>query len=120
MAKQIVATMLVKHDGVKYQIDDVMDPQLFTKEQLTRLYERGAVKVVDESELKAKKEENAKALDDIMNNKTKTQEQAEKEAAERKKLEEANAARKAELEAEAAKKAKEAEEAKKAAAAKIK
>ena len=118
MAKQIIACMLVQHDGKKYQIDEVINPSEFTREQLTRLYERGAVKVVDESELKAKQEENATALEDIMSNKTKSKEQAAKEAEERAELEKANAERKAKLEQEAAEAAAKAEAAKKAAAAK--
>lgn len=119
MAKQIVAAMLVNHDGVKYQIDDVLDPQLFTKDQLTRLYERGAVKIVDESETKKAQADKAAAFEDMMS-KTKSEEQAAAEAAERKKLEEANAARKAELEKEAADAKAKAEAAAKAAAAKVK
>ncbi len=118
MAKQIVASMLLQHDGVKYQIDEIVPPQAFTKEQLTRLYERGAIKVIDESETKKAMEEKAAAFEDMVNNQTKTAEKAEAEAEERRKLEEANAARKAELEKEAAEAARKAEEAKKAAAAK--
>lgn len=97
MAKKFVACMLIQHDGKKYQIDEVLDPSKFTKDELTRLYERGAFKVVDESELKAKKEENAKAFDDIVNNQTTTPEKkaeaaAAAKAAEEKRMEEEKAA----------------------------
>jgi hypothetical protein len=109
MAKKFVACMLIQHDGEKYQIDEVLDPSKFTKDELTRLYERGAFKVVDESELKAKKEENAKAFDDIVNNQTTTPEKkaeaaAAAKAAEEKRKEEAEKAATEKKAAEAPKK----------------
>lgn len=49
MAKQIVATMRILHDGEEYVANKPVDPNKFTKDQLTRLYERGAIRVEDAS-----------------------------------------------------------------------
>jgi hypothetical protein len=47
MPKQVVATMDIMHNGDKYPMGKPVDPKRFTKEQLTRLYERGAVRIED-------------------------------------------------------------------------
>jgi len=45
MAKQVVATMDIMHDGEKFPAGEPVDPKKFSKDQLTRLYERGAVRI---------------------------------------------------------------------------
>lgn len=101
MAKAVVATMLIQHDREKIQIGEVLDPKKFTEEQLLRLYSRGAVKIVDESEVKKKADEDAKALEDVLSG-TKSKEQADAEEAERKRVEEEKAKEKQRLQQEAA------------------
>lgn len=51
MAKQVVAAIRIKHDGKYYEAGKPVDPSAFTKEDLTRLYERGAIKIVNPSEV---------------------------------------------------------------------
>jgi len=114
MAKVIVANMLIMHDRERIETNTKIDVKKFTEEQLLRLYERGAVRVVDESEL-AKKEDTSKALKDLLSG-TKTPEEAASEAEERKNAELAKAAAKAQSDAEAKQKA--LDDAKAAAAAK--
>lgn len=45
--KKIVATTKIKHNNDFIEVDEVIDPERFTKEELTRLYERGSVKIVE-------------------------------------------------------------------------
>lgn len=61
MAKKVVAAVRIKHDGEYFEVNKPLDPQKFTKEELTRLYERGAVKIVDSSEV----EKQESSLDDV-------------------------------------------------------
>lgn len=63
MAKQVVANMNIKHDGQTIAVGDVIDPKKFDKDQLTRLYERGAVKIVNTEDEKKKQEK--LTLDDV-------------------------------------------------------
>src|SRR5688572_9740672 len=99
--KAVVATMLIQHDGEKIQIGEALDPKKFTEAQLLRLYERGAVKIVDESEVKAKQEEEAKGLQEVLSG-AKSKEQAEVEEAERQRLQKEKDDEKARLQQEAA------------------
>lgn len=62
MAKQIVCAMRIMHDKEYIEIDDIIDPKRFTKDQLTRLYERGAVKIVDNTPSKLEQQENEEAF----------------------------------------------------------
>ncbi len=114
MAKAVVATMLIQHDREKIQIGEVLDPKKFTEPQLLRLYERGAVKIVDESEVKKRADEEAKALNDVLAG-AKSPEQAEAEEAERKRIEEEKAEEKRKLQEAAAVAKKNAEDAARAA-----
>jgi hypothetical protein len=52
MAKQVVATMDIQHDGEKYPMGQPIDPKKFSKDQLTRLYERGAVRIEEAGAVK--------------------------------------------------------------------
>ena len=61
MAKQVVATMDIMHDGEKFPAGQPVDPKKFSKDQLTRLYERGAVKIEDGTSTK----ESEPTLDDV-------------------------------------------------------
>lgn len=45
MAKQVVAATKIVHDGETIEVGSVLEASKFSKEQLTRLYERGAVRV---------------------------------------------------------------------------
>lgn len=54
MAKQVIAAIRIKHNGKYYEADKPVDPSEFTKEDLTRLYERGAIKIVNPSEMETK------------------------------------------------------------------
>lgn len=47
MPKQIVAKTRIKHNGTLYEVGDVIAHEAFTKDQLTRLYERGAFSLVE-------------------------------------------------------------------------
>jgi len=62
MAKRVVAAMDINHNTELIKTGDVIDPKQFTKEQLTRLYERGAVKIEDS---KPKQEETEPTMDDF-------------------------------------------------------
>jgi len=93
MAKQVVAAMKIMHDGKDIAIGDVIDRKLFADEQLTRLYERGAIKIEDSS-VKPKAAE--PTLDDL----TRETEKAEAEA---KAKADADAKAKAKAEADAKK-----------------
>lgn len=66
MAKQVVATMDIMHNGEKYPMGQPVDPKDFTKDQLTRLYERGAVKI----EEPAAKDAPAPTMDDVKTEET--------------------------------------------------
>lgn len=88
MPKKIVAAMRIKHNGEVMEIDSVIDPTKFTEEELTRLYQRGAVKIVLPETPKAATQED---LDDV-------KAQAAKDAKEKA---EADAKSKAEAEAKA-------------------
>lgn len=43
MAKQIVAATRINHNGEIIEAGSTIDPGKFTKDQLTRLHERGAI-----------------------------------------------------------------------------
>jgi len=60
MAKKIVAVTDIVHDKVRTKAGEVLDAKKFTKEQLTRFYDRGVIKIVDDSELAP-----APTLDDV-------------------------------------------------------
>lgn len=64
MAKKAVAAIIIIHDGVQYGVGEPLDPQKFTKDQLTRLYERGAIKIEDSSA----EEKPEPTLSDVTNN----------------------------------------------------
>lgn len=51
MAKKIVAVTDIMHDNERTNAGEVLDAQKFTKEQLTRFYDRGVIRIVDDSEL---------------------------------------------------------------------
>ena len=51
MAKRVVAAIKIIHNGVDYEVGKPLDTSKFTKEDLTRLYERGAVKIVNPEEV---------------------------------------------------------------------
>lgn len=51
MPKQVVASVKIIHNGEEFQVGKPLDTSKFTKEDLTRLYERGAVKIMDSSEV---------------------------------------------------------------------
>lgn len=112
--KAVVATMLIHHDREQIQIGEQLDPKKFTEPQLLRLYERGAVKIVDESEVKARQEEKERSLQEVLSG-TKTDEQAQKEEQERKEAQRVKEEEKAKLQQEAADAKKKAEEAARAA-----
>lgn len=50
MAKSVVAAVRIKKDGKVIDAGAKLNPDQFTQEELVRLYDRGAVKVVDDSE----------------------------------------------------------------------
>ena len=51
MPKQVVASVKIIHNGEEFQVGKPLDTSKFTKDDLTRLYERGAVKIMDSSEV---------------------------------------------------------------------
>lgn len=51
MSKKVVAAIRIKHNGEYTEAGDPLDTSKFTKEDLTRLYERGAVKIVNSEEV---------------------------------------------------------------------
>lgn len=64
MAKQVVANMDINHDGKVIKAEEPIDPKQFSKDQLTRLYERGAVRIEDASE-KKKEEPRETTMDEF-------------------------------------------------------
>lgn len=77
MAKKIVAVTDIMHDNERTKAGEVLDAQKFTKEQLTRFYDRGVIRIVDDSELAP-----SPTLEDVK------AEEEKKKAAENKKTEE--------------------------------
>lgn len=61
MAKKVVAAIRIKHNGEYTEPGKALDTSKFTKEDLTRLYERGAVKIVNPEEV----EKQEGTLDDV-------------------------------------------------------
>ncbi len=60
MAKQVVAVTDIMHDKVLTKAGEILDAKRFTREQLTRFYERGVIRIADDAELTP-----ALTLDDV-------------------------------------------------------
>lgn len=93
-SKKIVAAMRIKHNGEVIDVDDVIDPTKFTEDELTRLYQRGAVKIVLSDAPKEPTEEDLEDAKALANkaSEEKAKADAEKQAADKAKTEAAKPA----------------------------